>query len=723
MKVQLRETVLRSKGGKTSEVQGLRDVIAEPATAPSSPSPRASNTNRFLSYIGSYIGPGAFRGQHRSALAAFRRRSESTVRFLIERLRRLAIREDGELRSCVNLICIHYLGRPPSPEDLERYVAILRKGVPISRLVEDIQSSSDGHRYQLELEQEQRTLIELTYQQCLGRSADPDGLDHHIKLLNGGMSLSAVLTGLRATDEAKQYERARADERAFRIDALYRQYLGRPAPADVIQRYKDVLHSGLPFSSTLQEVATSPEAERRKSDAEEERAFFINAVYQQYLGRVAEPEEVRHWQQALASGLSFTALIGGVKNSIEANTFGRSGLLDHLSDGEFILAVTRLLGRGCTPAELEACRNAIRETPSKRIDFVRNSMASCLAEEHKKIHWDPYTCNIMGTGLFLTPSTWRKRAGQLSLTKLSPTSVKSLKDRGCFKHSGTYLVSAIASLYKGRRYLESFLNNIVSQSIFDRSELIIIDANSPEGEEDIIREYQQVYPNIVYKKLEYRISIYEAWNLGIQAARGRYLTNTNLDDLRRSDSFELQAAALDRHQFADVVYQPVFYSLDCAMNFDEVSRMGFKSHPPIITPSNLLECNWPHNGPMWRKVLHDELGLFDTSFMSASDWEFWLRCASKGKEFFKLNEPHVVYFQNPEGVSTRPDTKGVEEARRIRQRYCGKLFSPYFLMSRRALADTLGVDPNWDWNMSYFRVLHDQLRVLGTRYKEEASGA
>ena len=177
-----------------------------------------------------------------------------------------------------------------------------------------------------------------------------------------------------------------------------------------------------------------------------------------------------------------------------------------------------------------------------------------------------------------------------------------MRERRAFKHSGEYIVSAIASLYKGRRFIEKFLENITTQTIFDRCELIIIDADSPEGEEEIIAEYQKMYPNIVYKRINYRIGVYDAWNIAVQLARGRYLTNTNVDDLRRSDSFELQAGALDANPAVDVVYQDVFYTLDPSLSFDEVASLGFKTELPIITACNLLAFNSPHNAPMWRKA-------------------------------------------------------------------------------------------------------------------------
>jgi hypothetical protein len=189
------------------------------------------------------------------------------------------------------------------------------------------------------------------------------------------------------------------------------------------------------------------------------------------------------------------------------------------------------------------------------------------------------------------------------------------------------------------------------------------------------------FPNIVYHRAPTRIGIYEAWNLGVQMSRGRYLTNTNLDDLRRSDSFERQAEILEKFPFVDVVYQDFYYSFAGKAPFAKTAAVGFKSQVPVITPYNLMQSNSPHNAPMWRRTLHDEVGLFDANFRSAGDYDFWLRCVQAGKTFFKVNDPHVVYFVNPEGLSTQPNTRGIDEANRITKRHGHKLLSPRLLSS------------------------------------------
>ena len=57
--------------------------------------------------------------------------------------------------------------------------------------------------------------------------------------------------------------------------------------------------------------------------------------------------------------------------------------------------------------------------------------------------------------------------------------------------------------------------------------------------------------------------------------------------------------------------------------------------------------------------------FIDTKYRSAGDWEMWLRAASQGSKFKKINELLGLYYFNPKGVSTNPDNfewKQKEEA-------------------------------------------------------------
>jgi glycosyltransferase involved in cell wall biosynthesis len=272
-------------------------------------------------------------------------------------------------------------------------------------------------------------------------------------------------------------------------------------------------------------------------------------------------------------------------------------------------------------------------------------------------------CPILGSNIKLTRSEWERLLTLSRHAKKEET--KPNENKPAFfqlKTLGQIKVSVITSLYRGGKYVSRFMQNITTQQHFDAiCELIIIDACSPENEFQHIQPYLARHSNIRYVRLNERVSIYKAWNLAIQQSRGQYITNANLDDLRRQDSLVRQASVLDSLPFVDIVYQDLFYTLDSTLSFDEIAAVNVRTMLPLITPRSLMSFNSPHNAPMWRKCIHERNGMFDENYQSAGDWDFWLRCLSSRNVFYKLNDPHVAYFFNPDGLSTRQDGPSVKE--------------------------------------------------------------
>jgi len=215
-------------------------------------------------------------------------------------------------------------------------------------------------------------------------------------------------------------------------------------------------------------------------------------------------------------------------------------------------------------------------------------------------------------------------------------------------------ISIITSVYNGDEYIDGFLEDITNQTIFkEKCELIMINADSPGDEEETILRYQKMYPdNIIYEKLDSDPGIYGVWNMAVEMSTGDFITNANLDDRKAVDSLEAHAKTLVANKNIDLVYADSYItnkpnetyqnnsSQDRRYNFEEFSKEG------------MLRGNLPHNNPMWRKSLHKKHGLFDDSYRSAGDWEYWLRCAISGSSFKKLAGVHGLYYFNPKGIST-----------------------------------------------------------------------
>lgn len=411
----------------------------------------------------------------------------------------------------------------------------------------------------------------------------------------------------------------------------------------------------------------------------------IRNVYEMNVGRTPAPEEIAIWLKNFENGLPFHHFVVLMSRSPEAVKHANSEqILEGKSDGAFVQTAYQLIhGRGCTAWEINHWVSRIVSGAMRRSDVLAVMFADVVKTRESgagQAAHDGLSCRIMGTSNYVSVEGWNQKARTLR-EEPPPADENRYRHRFHLKSVPRVLVSAIASLYKGGDFIEQFMDNITSQSIFDDyCELIIVDADSPDDEYETIKRYLTPHKHINYIRVNYRIGIYDAWNVGVQAARGEYLTNTNLDDLRRADSFELQAAVLDNLPFVDVTYQDFYYTYDPRLSFGEIARFGYESRQPIVTPYTMMEFNSPHNAPMWRKRLHEELGYFNTHFKSAGDYEFWMRCLAAGKCFYRVNDPHVAYYQNPDGISTRPDTRGVTEAKEILGMYGSALVSDNLVM-------------------------------------------
>lgn len=234
-------------------------------------------------------------------------------------------------------------------------------------------------------------------------------------------------------------------------------------------------------------------------------------------------------------------------------------------------------------------------------------------------------------------------------------------------------VSIITSIYNGDEYIQQFMEDITNQTMFkEKCELLLINANSPGNEEEVIKPYLEKYPdNIVYKKLDEDPGIYAVWNIGVEIASGDYITNANLDDRHAPFAYEKQAAALLANPDVDLVYADMLITDQPNETWHANSSNGRKYNFPEFSYDNLKMVNMPHAAPMWRKSLHKKHGLFDQKYNSAGDWEMWLRAAQKGSKFMKMSTPVGLYYFNPTGISTNPDNFSWkrEEEKEIFEKY------------------------------------------------------
>ena len=502
------------------------------------------------------------------------------------------------------------------------------------------------------------------------------------------------------------------------------------------------------LNEITEEIEQSPDelstAERELLFPDLDNEQFIDRIYQIFLKRSVDSAGLQGNLEALANGIPRRIILENLLKTQEFAVKNNQYLLEDLSDRQFLHTFWQLLlGRRC---DVEAERAYLQHlehglTRMQLIGEITKSGEFRDRIENLQLLNETKPRNtgsvwIMGTKKYLTQDEWEQTLLKVFQDRLCnpngnprshlPIKPKKSTSKAIKKYlslNNSPLVSIITSLYKGRNFIEHFLENIISQTIFYAAELIIIDANSPEGEFEIIKKYMQKFSNIKYIRTERVIGIYEAWNIGVETAKGKFLTNANLDDLRRIDCLEKQATALLENEAIDIVYQDFYYSLTANLTFDIIEQCGYQSQLPQVSRENMIQFNSPHNAPMWRKNLHDKVGLFNSNYRSAGDYELWMRALLKDVRFFKIEEPLVVYYNNPSGISTRVEGHGSLETREIKAIYQTLFIENLFALSSQEFVDfcrdRLGLTGNINLIQSSERKWQNNLMLLDICFERQ----
>ncbi len=221
-------------------------------------------------------------------------------------------------------------------------------------------------------------------------------------------------------------------------------------------------------------------------------------------------------------------------------------------------------------------------------------------------------------------------------------------------------VSVIVSAYNSERFLRPCLENLARQTIFEQTEVIVIDSGSEQNERAIVEDFQKRFPNIRYIRTE-RETLYAAWNRGLALARGRYWVNANADDAMRDDALQVLAAGLERHPDAPLAYADCAWTSrpnDCFPSQHVLKEVRYPDYAPVQT---LFYCL---TGCLqfWRTESLRALGGFDASLRYAGDYEITTRLAEQGGHALHVPDTLSLFYQNPQGLTQGSTASQAEHA-------------------------------------------------------------
>jgi glycosyltransferase involved in cell wall biosynthesis/Tfp pilus assembly protein PilF len=233
-------------------------------------------------------------------------------------------------------------------------------------------------------------------------------------------------------------------------------------------------------------------------------------------------------------------------------------------------------------------------------------------------------------------------------------------------------VSAIVSTYKSEKFIEKCLEDLMEQSLYKKGELeiIVVDSGSPENEYEIVNRYQKNNKNIYCFRTDHRETIYQAWNRGVLASTGKFITNANTDDRHSTDALEKMANFLEENESVGVVYANSYITNVPNDTFNSNTPKGKYNWIQFDKDFILFGC-FIGPQPMWRKSIHDKCGYFDENLKVVGDYEFWLRI-SQDVNFYHLDEYLGLYYASNESAEHRDNTLTEKENIEVREKYFKK---------------------------------------------------
>lgn len=246
-------------------------------------------------------------------------------------------------------------------------------------------------------------------------------------------------------------------------------------------------------------------------------------------------------------------------------------------------------------------------------------------------------------------------------------------------------VSALVSTYNSERFLRGCLDDLMAQTLWaqGRLEIIVINAGSKQYEHRILREYlaRGVDLKIITSLRE---PLYASWNRGIRLATGDYLTSANTDDRHRPDALEVLANVLDANPDTALAYGDCYvtptanarWDGEWARNTEPPYETGRLDWPPF-DPHLLTRQCFVGPQPVWRRAVHDEIGLFDPNFLVAGDYEFWLRMTAHGMFMRRVDEVLGLFYWHPSQLGRAAMEQSQMESRLAVQRWRDRIMDTW----------------------------------------------
>ncbi len=215
------------------------------------------------------------------------------------------------------------------------------------------------------------------------------------------------------------------------------------------------------------------------------------------------------------------------------------------------------------------------------------------------------------------------------------------------------LVSLVMPIYNGKKYLRESLDSILAQTHKNWEFIIINEYGSNDGSLEILEEYAARDNRFIIIQNQERLRISASMNVGLRAAKGKYIARMDSDDISLPDRLEKQIRFMEQHEDIDM----------CGVSVEIFGTRAFDwklEHNPNVIDSNLLFYSpCVHPTIMMRTSFLRENGIeYNPNYTATEDYDLFSRIGEKGKISnldevlfrYRLNDDNTTFKNNDIGL-------------------------------------------------------------------------
>ena len=211
-------------------------------------------------------------------------------------------------------------------------------------------------------------------------------------------------------------------------------------------------------------------------------------------------------------------------------------------------------------------------------------------------------------------------------------------------------ISVVMPTFNDGEYLREAIDSILNQT-FRYFEFIIVNDGSTDNSEDIINSYND--NRIRYLKNASNSGNAIARNIGMKAARGKYIAMMDSDDIAKPNRFVMQFEYLEGHPEIGIFGSAIIF-------FDENSWFTryYPTDPDYIRCFLFFKNAMAQNSVILRReiVLEHQL-YYNPEFENGEDFDFWYRAAMKGVRIANMRNA-LIYYRQSESQLSHPSNAG-----------------------------------------------------------------